>query len=367
MSLLIAYISLALGVSFLCSLLEATLLTLSSTHLASLETSKPKLAKLWQGFKKDIGKPLAAILSLNTIAHTVGAAGAGAKATELFGEVYFGLISAVLTILILLLSEIIPKTLGARYCRELAPTCGYMLKIVQWTMAPLVVCTERLTRWLSPISEEPLVSRDDFRYLIRVGQREGVLDEKEAQSLSSMFAFRGLKVEDVMTPRTVVTSLNAEMTVGQVIQKHSKIKFSRIPIFTGDPDNITGFIRKDEILEQAANDNNDITIHELKRELVSVPNTKKLPALIQKMVEERCPLVLVINEYGDPLGIATMEDLIETMLGMEIVDESDTFVDMQERARELWRQRKKHSDLMFEIDQKNRYEKQFRDTSSDAV
>ena len=170
-----------------------------------------------------------------------------------------------------------------------------------------------------------------------------------------------------MTPRTVVTSLNAEMTVGQVIQKHSKIKFSRIPIFTGDPDNITGFIRKDEILEQAANDNNDITIHELKRELVSVPNTKKLPALIQKMVEERCSLVLVINEYGDPLGIATMEDLVETMLGMEIVDESDTFVDMQERARELWRQRKKHSDLLFEIDQKNRYEKQFRDTSSDAV
>ncbi len=348
MSLLFAYIALALGVSFICSLLEATLLSLTPTYLASIESTRPEVAKRWQGFKQDIGKPLAAILSLNTIAHTVGAAGAGAQATALFGDIYFGLISAILTLLILVLSEIIPKTLGARYCKELAPTCGHLLKIVQASMYPLVICTERLTNWLSPATDEPMVSREDFRYLIKVGQREGVLDAKEAQSLTSMFSFRGLTAQDVMTPRTVITSLHADMTIEQVIKIKPAITFSRIPIFNEGRDDIIGFIRKDDIYEQAVSGDAQRKISCLKRDLLSIPGTKDLPSLMQTMVEDRHPMALIVTEYGDPLGLATMEDLVETMIGMEIVDESDSYIDMQARARELWLRRAKKSGLVAE-------------------
>ena len=348
MILLLAYVALALGVSFICSLLEATLLSLTPTYLASIEATKPKVAKRWQRFKQDIGKPLAAILSLNTIAHTVGAAGAGAQATELFGDIYFGLISAVLTLLILVLSEIIPKTLGARYCKELAPACGHLLNFVQATMYPLVVCTERLTNLLSPTTNEPLVSREDFRHLIKDGQREGVLDSKEAQSLTSMFAFRGLTAEDVMTPRTVITSLQADLTIEDAVNIQPAIEFSRIPIFNKGQDDIIGFIRKDDLYEQAVSGDTQKKIRSLKRDLLSIPSTKDLPSLMQTMVDDRHPMALIVTEYGDPLGLATMEDLVETMLGMEIVDESDSFIDMQARARELWRQRAKTSGLFVE-------------------
>jgi CBS domain containing-hemolysin-like protein len=350
MTLLLAYVALALGVSFMCSLLEATLLSLTPTYLASIEATKPRVAKRWQQFKQDIGKPLAAILSLNTIAHTVGAAGAGAQATELFGDIYFGVISAILTLLILVLSEIIPKTLGARYCKELAPVCGHLLKITQSAMYPLVICTERLTNWLSPATDEPMVSREDFRHLIKVGQREGVLDIKEAQSLTSMFAFRGLTAQDVMTPRTVITSLHADLTIEQAVKTRPVIKFSRIPIFNEGPDDIVGFVRKDDLYQQAVSGDNQQKIKSLKRELLSIPGTKDLPSLIQTMVDDRYPMALIVTEYGDPLGLATMEDLVETMLGMEIVDESDSFIDMQARARELWRQRAKLSGLVDETE-----------------
>ena len=351
MLMLALYISLALGVSFLCSLLEATLLSLTPTYLASLDSKRPKLAKLWRSFKEDIDKPLAAILSLNTIAHTVGAAGAGAQATKLFGEVYFGVISAVLTLLILIFSEIIPKTLGARYWQQLAPACGHILRWVQWSMYPLVVAAKSLTGWLAPQSEGPTLSRDDFRSLATVGHKEGVIDAGEANAIDALLAFRGLVVKDVMTPRTVMASLQSDMTIADVLQGSPSIKFSRIPIFEVNSDNIVGFVRKDDIYKQAAEGQLDLPLVDLKRELLTVLETKPLPELMQTMVSERVTMSLIINEYGDPLGIATMEDLVETMLGMEIVDESDSHIDMQQRARELWRMRARAAGLELDADQ----------------
>ena len=352
MLMLALYISLALGVSFLCSLLEATLLSLTPTYLASLDDKRPKLASLWRGFKEDIDKPLAAILSLNTIAHTVGAAGAGAQATKLFGEVYFGIISAVLTLLILVFSEIIPKTLGARYWQQLAPACGHTLRWVQWSMYPLVVAAKFLTGWLAPQSEEPTLSRDDFRSLATVGRREGVIDAGEANAIDALLAFRGLAAKDVMTPRTVIATLQSDLTIAQVLQGHPAIRFSRIPIFEANSDDIVGFVRKDDIYRSAAEGHLDRPLMDLKRDLLSVLDTKELPDLMQTMVSERVSMSLVINEYGDPLGIATMEDLVETMLGMEIVDESDSHIDMQQRARELWRLRAKAAGLDLDDDSK---------------
>jgi CBS domain containing-hemolysin-like protein len=350
MLLLLIYVALALGVSFLCSLLEATLLSLTPTYLAGLETDKPKLAKRWRAFKQDIDKPLAAILSLNTIAHTVGAAGAGAQATALFGDVYFGVISAVLTLLILVFSEIIPKTLGARYWPQLAPACAYILQWVQWSMYPLVIAAKSLTQWLSPSSDAPSVSREDFHALAKMGHREGVLDAKEAQAIAALVAFRGLTVKDVMTPRPVVASLASSLKASEVLDEHPNLKFSRIPIFDSSGDDIVGFVRKDDIYKAVAQGRPDTPLTNLKRNLLSVLETKSLPELMQQMVDRRYSMALVINEYGDPLGIATMEDLVETMIGMEIVDESDTHVDMQERARDLWKQRAKAAGLLDEAD-----------------
>ena len=353
MVLLATYIALALGFSFLCSLLEATLLSMTPTYLASLEAKQPKLGAIWRDFKADIDKPLAAILSLNTIAHTLGAAGAGAQAIQLFGELYFGVISAVLTLMILIFSEIIPKTLGARYWQQLAPFCGHMLRWVQWSMYPLVIAAKSLTGWLAPPNEGPTLSRDDFHVLASMGHQEGIIDADEARAIKALLAFRGLVARDVMTPRTVMATLPADMTVADVSPTDPALRFSRIPIFQNGSDDLIGFVRKDEMYVEAAVGRGETKLTELRHDFLSVLENKPLPDLMQKMVSERISISLVINEYGDPLGIATMEDLVETMLGMEIVDESDNHIDMQERARELWRLRAKASgpDLNIEEDQ----------------
>lgn len=339
MVLLATYILLALGVSFLCSLLEATLLSLTPTYLASLEEKRPKVGALWRSFKQDVDKPLAAILSLNTIAHTVGAAGAGAQATLLFGEVYFGVISAILTLLILVFSEIIPKTLGARYWQQLTPACGYILRWVQWAMYPLVVSAKSLTGWISSDTEATTLSREDFYTLAKVGSQEGVINADEADAISALLAFRGLVARDVMTPRTVIASLPADICVGDISATDPSIRFSRIPIYADHGDDFIGFVRKDEIYREAAQDRPETVLGDIKHNFISVLDSQALPDLMQKMVDERVPISLILNEYGDPLGIATMEDLVETMLGIEIVDESDSHIDMQERARQLWRLR----------------------------
>ena len=348
MGLLALYIGLALGVSFLCSILEATLLSLSPTYLASLETKRPRVGAMWRKFKADIDRPLAAILSLNTIAHTVGAAGAGAQATQLFGELYFGIISGVLTLLIFILSEIIPKTLGARYWKQLAPVCGYILRWVQWFMHPLVVVSKKLTGWLAPSGEGPTLSRDDFHMLATMGRQEGVINADEAQAMSALLAFRGLVAKDVMTPRTVIASLPSDITVAEVSPTDPSLRFSRIPIFLDHSEDFIGFVRKDELFKEAAEGRRETELIKLKRDFVSVLESKPLPDLMQTMVNERVSISLVVSEYGDPLGIATMEDLVETMLGMEIVDESDSHIDMQERARQLWQLRANASGIKFE-------------------
>ena len=343
MALLATYIFLALGVSFLCSLLEATLLSLTPTYLASLEEKRPKVGALWRNFKQDVDKPLAAILSLNTIAHTVGAAGAGAQATLLFGEVYFGIISAVLTLLILVFSEIIPKTLGARYWQQLAPICAYILRWVQWAMYPLVVGAKSLTGWISSDSEAATLSREDFFTLAKVGQQEGVIDGDEANAISALLAFRGLVARDIMTPRTVIASLPADMCVGDISPSDPSIRFSRIPIFSD---------QEDEIYKEVVQNRPETVLADIKYSFISVLDSKPLPDLMQKMVDERVPISLIVSEYGDSLGIATMEDLVETMLGIEIVDESDSHVDMQERARQLWELRAKAAGIDLESESK---------------
>jgi CBS domain containing-hemolysin-like protein len=339
MALLLLYIAIALGVSFLCSVLEAVLLSVSPSYVAAGLEKQQRTAKLWQHYKQNIERALAAILSLNTIAHTVGAAGAGAQATKIFGEAYFGVISAILTLLILIFSEIIPKTLGALYWRKLAPACAQLLKLVEWSMYPLVILAQGLTRMMSSDGHGGSVSREEIAALASVGVNEGVLSEEESGVIQSMVGLHKLTARDIMTPRPVIYSLDANASVADILESEESIRFSRIPVYDDNADNIVGFVRKDDILSAAVSGKRDERLSKLKREVLSVPSNQALLVLLRSMTLSAHQMALVVNEYGDVLGLVTMEDLVETMLGLEIVDETDHCPDMQVLARELWQRR----------------------------
>ncbi len=351
MGLLIFYVLLALGVSFLCSVMEAVLLRTSTSYIANARREGRRHGELWEALRADIDRPLAAILSLNTIAHTVGAAGAGAQATAIFGEAYFGVISAVLTLLILVLSEIVPKTLGALYWRQLAPACAELIKATVWLMYPLVVTGQYITRLISHGAPTHSISREEFVALAEAGVDEGTFAPEESATLRSILRFRALVGEDIMTPRQVFFSLPENATVGEIIHQHQNMPFSRIPLYLGEPDNITGFIRKDDLLYAAVKEPETRHLSEMRRALFTVPARLPLGTLMQRMTGERHQIALLVDEYGDTKGLVTMEDLVETMLGIEIVDETDTSVDMQTLARDLWRKRALQMGLLVEEDE----------------
>lgn len=346
MSLLVTFVLVALAVSFLCSILEAVLLSVTPGHVAALAARSPRSGERLQRMKEDIDRPLAAILSLNTIAHTVGAAGAGAQGARVFGEAYLGLISAVLTLLILFFSEIIPKTLGAVYWRQLAPPVTLVLQPIIWSMWPLVKLSE-LTRTLivrSPLASA--VSREEMAAMARLGHQEGVLDEGESRVLESLLRFRTLSVRDVMTPRTVVMALPGEMPVSEVVSDPARLRHSRIPIYQGSFDSVTGYVLKDQVLLQAAEGSPDTPLRELSRELQVVPETLSLPRLFERLLAHGEHIALAIDEYGGVAGVVTIEDVVETLLGLEIVDEADSVEDMQQLARERWRKRAERLGLL---------------------
>ncbi len=339
MALLIFYIALALGISFLCSIMEAVLLSVTPSYVAAREQEGSTVAVQLRRLKSDIDRPLAAILSLNTIAHTLGAAGAGAQAAAIYGEAYVGIISAILTLLILILSEIIPKTLGAIYWRQLTPVVTRLLIPLIWLLWPLVKLSQGITRLLSRGIDREAISREEITALAELGAQQGVFEAEESRILRNLFRFRSLRVKDVMTPRTVVFALPEHKTVGEVMREHNEFRFSRIPVYTQNRDNVTGYVLKDEILLKAAQEKDDLTLADLKREILVVPDALPLPELFERLLDALEHIALVVDEYGGMAGIVTMEDVVETLLGMEIVDEVDSVEDMQELARQQWLRR----------------------------
>jgi CBS domain containing-hemolysin-like protein len=338
MTLLFVYVALALGVSFLCSIMEAVLLSVSPSFVARQEQQGHPLGDRLRRFKENVDKPLAAILSLNTIAHTVGAAGAGAQAAAVFGDAYIGVISAILTFLILVVSEIIPKTLGAAYWRQLAPAVVRALRVTVWSMYPLVKMAEALTRWLTKGKEKTKVHREEFIALAQLGAKEGVFHKYESRIVNNLFCFRDVRTRDIMTPRTVVFALKEDLTVAQTLSRHELLPFSRIPVYGENLDQVTGFVLKNEIL--GADRQNGMTpLAQLRRPLVMVPDTLALHQLFRRFMDEKAHIALAVDEYGGTQGVVTMEDFLETLLGLEIVDEIDTVDDMQAMAREQWRKR----------------------------
>ena len=337
LTLLIVYVTVAIGVSFLCSIMEAVLLSVSPAYIGALETDKPDLARRWRDLKSDVDRPLAAILTLNTVAHTIGAAGAGAEAAAYFGNGAVGIFSAILTLGILVLSEIIPKTLGAMYWRGLAPLVARLLKPLIYALYPLVIMSQWFAKLLSRGEKTGDVSREELAALADIGAEEGVLGDQEARLFKSLLKFESLKVSDVMTPRTVLVAFPETATVQDLME--AKRPFSRYPVYAENRDDITGYVLLNDALTKVADDAHQTPLSTLRRDLEAVIETEPLLRVFDRLVADREHITLVVDEYGGTAGIATMEDVIETLLGLEITDETDKNEDMQLLARDQWRER----------------------------
>jgi len=347
MHMLIFYLLLALGISFLCSVLEAVILSVSMPFIFQKEKEGLRSASRLKAIKQDIDRPLAAILSLNTVAHTIGAAGVGAEAVKLFGEAYFGLISAILTLLILVLSEIIPKTIGALYWRRLALPAGFVIQWFIYITYPLVVFSELITNLFSRGKISGTVSREELAMMASLGSEEGIFNELESKTIVNLISLKDVKVKDIMTPRTVIVAAPETLPAKEFIANPAFQQFSRIPIFSENLDNISGFVLKQDILEHLLNEGNGQLLRDKKRPIINCYENISIPKLFEKLILKKEHIALVINEYGGTEGIVTMEDIIETILGLEITDERDTQTDMQQLARENWAKRRKKKERMI--------------------
>jgi CBS domain containing-hemolysin-like protein len=339
--LLVAYILLALLISFLCSIAEAVLLSITPSYIASLRDKRPKAAiRMARLRQENVEQSLSAILTLNTIAHTVGAIGAGAKATVVFGSAWFGLFSAVMTLMILFFSEIVPKTLGAVYWRSLSTPTAQFVRLLIVGLYPIIWISELLTRFIARGNRVDVFNRAEFVALAGVGERSGHLDESESRIIKNLFRFKSLCAKDVMTPRTVIHAMPAATPISEALERTEKWPFSRIPMYDENIDQINGFALRNELLMTAMEKKGSEPLKTLKREIMTTPSLTALSDLLEQMLNTREHIAVVVDdEYGGICGLVTMEDVVETLLGAEIVDEIDRVEDMQTYARDQWRRR----------------------------
>lgn len=346
MTLLFLYLFLALFTSFLCSIMEAVLLSTPISYLRSKIQSGDKSSESMLELKEDIDKPLSAILSLNTVAHTVGAAGVGAQATIVFGEEYFGIVSAVLTLLILVVTEIIPKTLGANYSKELVSISSKVIKSMIFITYPLVWLSAILTKLLARKNADLTTSREEIAALASIGTQEGIFADKENKIIQNLIKLKSLKIKKVMTPRTVVVTANENMTLKEFLKNKEFLHFSRIPIFNDNRDNITGYVFRQFVFEKLAEDQFNLKLKDIKRDILRFPENKTLLDAWEEMLQRKEHISLVVDEYGGMDGITTLEDIIESLLGFEIVDEKDKVEDMQQFALKRWKERQKKYEIL---------------------
>ncbi len=346
MTLLLIYLFTALITSFLCSIMEAVLLSTPISYLKSRAEQGDGTAMKMIAYKEDIDKPLSAILSLNTVAHTVGAAGVGAQATVVFGEAYFGIVSAVLTLLILVLTEIIPKTLGANYSRELVGIVGKFIGFSLFITYPLVMISALLTKMLTRSEKELTTSREEIAALSSIGMEEGIFGDKENRIIQNLIKLKEIKIAEVMTPRVVLVLANQNMKLKEFLENKEFLHFSRIPIFEGNRDNITGYVFRSLVFEKLAEDQFDLTLKDLKRDILTYPETATLFDVWDEMISRKEHIALIADEYGGVDGIATLEDIIETLLGYEILDEKDRVANMQSYALDKWKAKQKKYELL---------------------
>ncbi len=345
MILLIIYVLIAILFSFACSIFEAVILSTNNAFIAMKEKDGHSSGVILKSLKEDISKPLAAILTLNTITHTIGAAGAGAQASAVFGSAYVGIISAILTLLILVFSEIIPKTLGAIYWKQLAPITAYSLKYLIIILYPFVKLSDLIT---GKMNNEPTLSgfsREEFAIMADLSNQDGQLLAQESVFLKNLMHLHQSTVKEAMTPRTVMFTLADTVTVEEFFHKYCQITFSRIPIFHQDNENITGYVFRSDLLLAQARGNGSRTLDNYSHKLPALLPESPLSLALNQMLEQRVHMILVVNEYGSIEGIITMEDVMETMLGFEIVDEKDKTIDMQKEALKRWQKKERDGQI----------------------
>ena len=340
MTLLIVFLLGAMSVSFLCSVLESVLMSTPLSFITMREDEGYKGAVLFKRYKQDNARAIAAILSLNTIANTIGAAGVGRQATLVFGSEWFGLVSAVTTILILVFSEIIPKTIGTTQWRRLMGFTAYTIRILIVVLYPVVMLVEWFTKLISrKDDEETAVSREEVAAMADMGEDEGVIDEDENKIIQNIIKLGDVKAYDVMTPRVVAATAPESMTLRDFYREKEYTHFSRIPVYAEEEDFITGYVLRSEALEELAEDHFSKPLGDIKRTIPLYNEEMSVSDIWDSLLKHKEQIAGIIDEFGSFQGIITLEDIIETIFGLEIIDESDEVADMQQYARERWQKR----------------------------
>lgn len=335
--LLFIYFSIAIGISFLCSILEAVLLSITASHIELTRQNNEKLGTLMQKQKQNIDFSIAAILTLNTFAHTLGAAGVGAEAAKMFGEEYMFYISAVLTILILVLSEIIPKTLGAYYWKFFAGFATRMIRVLVIITYPILVVMNKITTYITPTQKET-ITKEEIIATANIAEEKGVLREKESDVIQNLLDLNKIKVKDIFTPRSVLFAVKKEDLLNSFVKEKNELdlekfkEYSRIPVYDNGIDDIEGMIISKEYfheyIENKLEDKSKII-----KPLYHVNENIPISKLIDMFLAKKEHMFLVVDSYGQTEGVVTLEDAVETLLGAEIVDELDSNIDMREAAR----------------------------------
>lgn len=330
----------AMLISFLCSVLEATLMSTPISYITMKEDEGDRQAARLKDYKIDSSRPLAAILSLNTIANTIGAAGVGAQATKVFGSQWFGLVSAITTILILVFSEIIPKTIGTTYWKSLTGFCARTIRALIFILYPIVICVEFLQKRISSKKSDTSISREEVGAMADVAEESGELEEDENEIIQNLINIDDITVREAMTPRVVAAIAPESMTIKRFYKDRRFLHHSRIPVYADNDEYITGYILRMDALQLMAEDKYDATLGDIKRNIESYSESTHLDQIWDDMLEKKEQIAVIIDEYGSFQGIITMEDVIETILGDEIVDERDEVEDMQQLALERWKKKK---------------------------
>lgn len=342
MLLLITYFLLTILTSFTCSIMEAALLSITPSFIGGKINENKSYAKALKKFKENIDTPLAAILTINTIANTIGAIGVGVQAQKVWGNEYLSIVSGLLTLTILIFSEIVPKTLGATHWKKLAPYVPTALNIMIYSpFFPIIALARTVTIALKKDKKQTVLSRSEFKAMAEIGIREGIFKEEESKILTNLMVFNNIQVESIMTPRTIVLTAPEDITIQNFFDRYDKIRYSRIPIYKGNVDNITGYILKDELMQNLIENKNDSPLSSIIRNIMVVNEQMPIIRLFYRLIGQKEHIALVVGEYGEMVGIVTMEDIIETLLGTEIMDEFDNIEDMQVQAKKNWEKRAK--------------------------
>ncbi|MFT7861005.1 MAG: CNNM domain-containing protein [Sulfurimonas sp.] len=333
MDLLILFFLLSVGISFLCSVLESVLLSISLSYVAVMEKEKPNVGNLLRIQKENINKSIASILILNTIANTLGAAAVGAQAAKLFGNDAVVYVSVVLTFAILFFSEIIPKTIGAIYWKQLAPAAAYFIRAFIWITYPIIIFTLSVTNKISKGQDAHSMTKEELLESMLMSEDEGVIDEKESDVIENILKLHDIKVSEVLTPRSVVFALDENMSIKEVMETQPAIfKFSRIPVFQNSIEEVTGLVLTKKIFQQALQDD-EVTIKTIKKDIFAINENIPVSKALDLFISKKDHMFLVRDNYDQTEGIVTLEDCVETILGVEIMDESDTTEDMRELAK----------------------------------